>query len=94
MKAILFARQLLLATLLTGISAAQALDINTASAAELTQLKGIGPKRAEAIVHHRETNGPFTSPEALLEVPGIGAKVLTDNAKDIELAPRPSASAQ
>lgn len=35
------------------------LNINTASAAELASLKGIGPAKAQAIVEHRDKNGQF-----------------------------------
>ena len=52
------------------------LDLNTASAPELERLPGIGEKLAAAIVGWREANGPFRSPEDLLQVPGIGEKRL------------------
>lgn len=48
------------------------IDINTASAADLTRLPGIGQNRAEAIVQYRQTNGAFSSVEELLNVYGIG----------------------
>lgn len=48
------------------------LDLNAASAEELTSLPGIGPELARRIVERRETAGPFTAVEELLEVPGIG----------------------
>ncbi len=48
------------------------ININTATAAELEALPGIGPSLAERIVAHREANGPFTSLEAILDVAGIG----------------------
>ncbi len=48
------------------------LDLNAASAEELTSLPGIGPELARRIVECRETAGPFTAVEELLEVPGIG----------------------
>jgi len=55
-------------------------NINTADAAALAAgLDGVGEARAKAIVAYREQNGPFASPEALLEVKGIGEKVLADN---------------
>lgn len=66
-------------------STAYALDINSATAAELQQLKGVGPKRAEAIIRYRDSNGPFKTREELLDVPGIGSKVLSDNTDLIEL---------
>ena len=49
-------------------------NINTASAEELTTLKGIGPKTAEKIIEYRQNNGPFKSIEEIQNVRGIGAK--------------------
>ena len=37
-------------------------------------MPGIGPGRAEAIIDHRESHGPFTRIEDILEVSGIGEK--------------------
>jgi competence protein ComEA len=48
------------------------LNLNTASAAELEDLPGIGPSLAKAIVSFREAHGPFVAPDELLDVPGIG----------------------
>lgn len=48
------------------------LDINTATAAELEELPGIGPALAEKIIAWREENGPFTGREDVLAVSGIG----------------------
>ena len=47
-------------------------DLNTASATDLEALPGIGPTTAEAIVDHRERNGPFRAVDDLLDVRGIG----------------------
>jgi competence protein ComEA len=47
-------------------------DINTADAAALEELPGVGPATAAAIIDHRERNGPFASVDGLLEVRGIG----------------------
>lgn len=55
-------------------------NINTASAEELSEaLKGVGPSKAQAIVAYREEHGPFTSAEALQNVPGIGPSTLSRN---------------
>ncbi len=55
------------------------LSSNTASAKDLATLKGIGLKKAQAIVNYRENNGAYQSVEELLKVKGIGKKVLLDN---------------
>jgi uncharacterized protein len=49
-------------------------DVNTASAALLTHVSGIGPKLAANIVSHRDTNGPFKSRTELRKVTGLGPK--------------------
>ena len=48
------------------------LDLNSATAAQLDALPGIGPARARAIVAYREANGRFASVDGLARVPGIG----------------------
>lgn len=48
------------------------ININTASVKKLTELPGIGDKKAENIVNYRETNGYFTQPSDILKVNGIG----------------------
>ena len=49
-------------------------NINTANAAELQTLSGVGPSMAQSIIDERTQNGPFTSIEDLMRVSGIGEK--------------------
>lgn len=51
-------------------------NINTADKKQLTELPGIGPVTAEAIIDYRQTNGQFKSIDELTKVKGIGAKTL------------------
>ncbi|HSH70971.1 MAG TPA: helix-hairpin-helix domain-containing protein [Deferrisomatales bacterium] len=51
-------------------------NINTATAAQLTALPGVGETIAQAIVEYRDNNGAFRSVEDLLQVKGIGEKKL------------------
>ncbi len=57
----------------------QKININTATAEELAQLKGIGPSHAARIVAFREKNGPFKLPAELMQVSGIGQKIFEAN---------------
>jgi competence protein ComEA len=51
-------------------------NINTASEAELDRLPGVGPATARKIVEYRAQSGPFSTPDDLLNVKGIGPKKL------------------
>lgn len=55
---------------------AEPIDINNASAAQLMTLKGIGGKKAQAIIDYRTAHGSFKSLDDLSQVKGIGAKML------------------
>jgi len=52
------------------------IHVNSAGVAELCALKGVGPKLAEKILAFRAQNGPFSGPQDLQKVPGIGKKKL------------------
>lgn len=56
--------------------APRVVDVNAAGRAELLQLPGFGPERADAVLAHRAANGPFGSVDELDAVPGIGGKIV------------------
>ncbi|AJS57654.1 ComEA family DNA-binding protein [Paenibacillus sp. IHBB 10380] len=60
-------------------------NVNTAGAAELTDLPGIGEKKAQAILEYRNLKGPFRKVSDLLNVKGIGTKMLQKIAPHVEL---------
>ena len=64
---------LVLSLALTGAAiAGETVNINTADAAQLETLDGIGPTLAQRIVAYREEHGPFADIESIMDVNGIG----------------------
>ena len=57
-------------------SAPAAVDINSADAEKLASLPGIGPSIAQRIVDYRKEHGPYKSVDELLNVRGVGEKLL------------------
>lgn len=55
------------------------IDLNTATAEQLMTLKGIGKKKAQAIITYREKHHGFQRIEELEQVKGIGPKLLSSN---------------
>ena len=53
-----------------------AIDLNQASAADLDALPGIGPALAQRIVDYRQQHGPLKTIDELIQVSGIGPKLL------------------
>jgi competence protein ComEA len=51
-------------------------DLNSADAAALDALPGVGPAKAQAVIRYREANGPFRAVQELARVPGFGAAAL------------------
>lgn len=62
-------------------------DINTAPASRLTDLPGIGPGKAQAIIAYREAKGSFKKPEDLKKVKGIGEKTYDRLKSKISVGP-------
>lgn len=61
-------------------------DLNAADAPTLQrELTGIGEAKAKAIVAYRESNGPFSSIDELLEVKGIGKAILDKNREKLHV---------
>lgn len=56
--------------------AIESVDINSASLTQLTTLKGIGEKKAQAIIDYRTAHGSFKNVNDLSQVKGIGAKMV------------------
>lgn len=54
-------------------------NVNTANLTALTALKGVGEKKAQAIIAYRREHGPFNSLEQFEEVPGIGPALIENN---------------
>ncbi|KRL63499.1 helix-hairpin-helix domain-containing protein [Lactobacillus psittaci] len=61
------------------------IHLNSATAADLQKLNGVGAKKAEQIIAYREQNGPFKSVEDLTKVSGIGEKTLAAFKDQLEL---------
>lgn len=66
---------------------APALNLNSATAAELEKLPGIGPATAARIVEYRQKNGAFKKVEDLMNVRGIGEKTFLSLKPLITVAP-------
>ncbi|VKF05310.1 competence protein [Streptococcus pneumoniae] len=60
----------------SSISKEKKVNLNKASLEELKQVKGLGGKRAQDIIDHREANGKFKSVDELKKVSGIGGKTI------------------
>ncbi len=58
-------------------------NVNTADAAELETLSGIGEVLAERMIEYREDHGPFASVDDLLDVSGIGDATLEEIRSDV-----------
>ncbi len=70
-----------------GAALAGPVNINTADAATLaSELTGVGPALAQAIIKDRQEHGNFATPEALSRVKGIGDRIVEMNKANILVA--------
>jgi len=61
------------------VTAQQVVYLNTSTLDDLVTLKGVGHKKAQAILAYRKQTGAFESINDLTKVKGIGEKILIDN---------------
>ncbi|MBA4142324.1 MAG: ComEA family DNA-binding protein [Nitrosospira sp.] len=74
----------------TGTASYAAVNINTATQAQLETLQGIGPAKAKAIVEHRKKKGLFRSVDDLQNVSGVGPVTVKRLRKDISVGGAPT----
>jgi len=75
-KSLFFVLSLLMLSFTSPVYAGDLRDVNTATASQLTEVKGIGDKTAAAIVTYREAHHGIKDMKELLVVKGIGEKTL------------------
>jgi len=72
--------------LFSSFALADVVNINTANAQAISKnLKGIGLKKAQAIVEYRKKHGVFKTVDSLAKVKGIGFKTVEKNRKNISI---------
>lgn len=74
--------------------AGTAVDLNTATQAQLESVNGIGPSKAKAIIDYRTKMGPFKSVDDLQKVTGFGEKSVAKMRSEITVSGAKQASAK
>jgi competence protein ComEA len=77
-----------------GLLLGHPLELNTATAADLEALPGIGPRTASAVLADRDARGPYATVEELMRVRGIGPGTLRRLRPLLRVSPAPGAPAQ
>ncbi|TDY02660.1 ComEA family DNA-binding protein [Thiohalophilus thiocyanatoxydans] len=92
MKKLIQTLVLTLSMLSAGFAFAEPVNINSATAAELSaNINGVGQKKAEAIIKYREEHGPFKQIEDLMKVQGVGPGIFAKNRENLKLASKQAA---
>lgn len=78
-SSILFALTVLITTPIQANEIQPALNINNASIEQLEKMKGIGARKAQAIVEYRLQHGSFSKVDDIVKVKGIGSSFLEKN---------------
>ncbi len=76
----------LIACFAFAVNAFAAVNLNTATQAELETIKGIGPAKSQAIIDYRTKNGPFKSVDDLDNVKGFGKKTVDKIRADVSVS--------
>ena len=71
----------------TAPAPAPLVNLNTATAADLEKLPGIGPATAARIIEYRQKNGSFKKAEELMNIQGIGEKIFLKLKSLVTVAP-------
>jgi competence protein ComEA len=89
MKKGIYATVIALSTILfaTILIAGEPVNINTADKEVLMSVKGIGEKRADAIIEYREQQGPFKSIDQLTDIGGISQTLVETNRETLMVNP-------
>ena len=74
-------------TLQSSMQQVEKININQATNEELAMIKGLGTKKAQAIIDYRQANGDFMDIESLMKVKGIGKGTLEKITPFISLYP-------
>jgi len=75
------------------LPAQSTVNLNTASRDELVTVPGIGPAKAQAIVEHRKSHGPFKSVDDLKQVKGFRDKLVERLRPELTVAAAPAKGA-